>query len=263
MVIMLQLIFGTGCVHTAPGHGEDDYIVGQKYDLPVISPLDDKGVFTEEGGQFEGMFYDKANKAVTDLLTEKDALLKLNFITHSYPHDWRTKKPVIFRATPQWFASINKVRQDILDAIEETDFKVDWGKTRIYNMIRDRGEWVISRQRVWGVPLPVFYAENGDIIMTKETVNHVADLFEEHGSNIWFEREAKDLLPEGFTHHGSPNGTFTKEMDIMDVWFDSGSSHRGVLENRPELSFPADLYFEGSDQYRGWFNSSITTLCSN
>ena len=126
-------------------------------------------------------------------------------------------------------------------------------------MIRDRGEWVISRQRVWGVPLPVFYAENGDIIMTKETVNHIADLFAEHGSNIWFEREAKDLLPEGFTHPGSPNGEFTKETDIMDVWFDSGSSHRGVLENRPELSFPADLYFEGSDQYRGWFNSSITT----
>ena len=250
---------GTGCVHTAPGHGEDDYVVGQKYDLPVISPLDDKGVFTEEGGQFEGMFYDKANKAVTDLLTDKGTLLKLDFITHSYPHDWRTKKPVIFRATPQWFASINKVRQDILDAIEETDFKVDWGKTRIYNMIRDRGEWVISRQRVWGVPLPVFYAENGDIIMTKETVNHVADLFEEYGSNVWFEREAKDLLPEGFTHPGSPNGEFTKETDIMDVWFDSGSSHRGVLETRPELHFPADLYFEGSDQYRGWFNSSITT----
>ncbi|CAM4022755.1 isoleucine--tRNA ligase [Staphylococcus schweitzeri] len=250
---------GTGCVHTAPGHGEDDYIVGQKYELPVISPIDDKGVFTEEGGQFEGMFYDKANKAVTDLLTEKGALLKLDFITHSYPHDWRTKKPVIFRATPQWFASISKVRKDILDAIENTNFKVNWGKTRIYNMVRDRGEWVISRQRVWGVPLPVFYAENGDIIMTKETVNHVADLFAEHGSNIWFEREAKDLLPEGFTHPGSPNGTFTKETDIMDVWFDSGSSHRGVLETRPELSFPADMYLEGSDQYRGWFNSSITT----
>ncbi|HFO0660764.1 TPA: isoleucine--tRNA ligase [Staphylococcus aureus] len=250
---------GTGCVHTAPGHGEDDYIVGQKYELPVISPIDDKGVFTEEGGQFEGMFYDKANKAVTDLLTEKGALLKLDFITHSYPHDWRTKKPVIFRATPQWFASISKVRQDILDAIENTNFKVNWGKTRIYNMVRDRGEWVISRQRVWGVPLPVFYAENGEIIMTKETVNHVADLFAEHGSNIWFEREAKDLLPEGFTHPGSPNGTFTKEADIMDVWFDSGSSHRGVLETRPELSFPADMYLEGSDQYRGWFNSSITT----
>lgn len=250
---------GTGCVHTAPGHGEDDYIVSQKYDLPVISPVDDKGVFTEEAGQFAGQFYDKANKPITDLLTEKGALLKLDFITHSYPHDWRTKKPVIFRATPQWFASIDKVRTDILDAVDQTNFKVDWGKTRIYNMVRDRGEWVISRQRVWGVPLPVFYAENGDIIMTSETVNHVADLFEQHGSNVWFEREAKDLLPEGFTYDGSPNGEFTKETDIMDVWFDSGSSHRGVLEVRPELSFPADLYLEGSDQYRGWFNSSITT----
>ncbi len=250
---------GTGCVHTAPGHGEDDYIVGQKYGLEVISPVDDKGVFTEEAGQFAGMFYDKANKEITTLLTEKGALLKLNFITHSYPHDWRTKKPVIFRATPQWFASISKVREDILDAINETMFKVDWGKTRIYNMIRDRGEWVISRQRVWGVPLPVFYAENGDTIMTKETVNHVADLFEKHGSNIWFERDAKDLLPEGFMHEGSPNGVFTKEEDIMDVWFDSGSSHRGVLEGRQELSYPADMYLEGSDQYRGWFNSSITT----
>ncbi|TDM07336.1 isoleucine--tRNA ligase [Macrococcus lamae] len=250
---------GTGCVHTAPGHGEDDFIVGQRYDLPVISPIDDKGVFTAEAGEFEGLFYDKANKVITEKLESVDALLKLEFFTHSYPHDWRTKKPVIFRATPQWFASINKVRQDILNAIEETEFKVNWGKTRIYNMIRDRGDWVISRQRAWGVPLPVFYAENGDIIMEEVTIEHVAQLFEEFGSNVWYEREAKDLLPEGYTHAGSPNGTFTKETDIMDVWFDSGSSHRGVLEARPELTFPADLYFEGSDQYRGWFNSSITT----
>ncbi|RAI82970.1 isoleucine--tRNA ligase [Macrococcoides goetzii] len=250
---------GTGCVHTAPGHGEDDFIVGQKYDLPVISPVDDKGVFTKEAGEFEGLFYDKANPVITERLKEVGALLKLDFFTHSYPHDWRTKKPVIFRATPQWFASINKVRQDILNAIDETEFKVEWGKTRIYNMIRDRGDWVISRQRVWGVPLPVFYAENGDIIMDEAVIEHIASLFEEHGSNVWYEREAKDLLPEGFTHPGSPNGEFTKETDIMDVWFDSGSSHRGVLEARPELSFPADLYFEGSDQYRGWFNSSITT----
>lgn len=250
---------GTGCVHTAPGHGEDDYVIGQKYDLGVISPIDDKGVFTEEAGEFAGQFYDKANKTITEKLDEVGALLKLSFFSHSYPHDWRTKKPVIFRATEQWFASISKVRQDILDAIDTTKFKIDWGKTRLYNMIRDRGEWVISRQRVWGVPLPVFYSENGDIIMTEETINHVANLFEKHGSNVWFEREAKDLLPEGFTHEGSPNGVFTKETDIMDVWFDSGSTHRGVLETRPELSYPADIYIEGSDQYRGWFNSSITT----
>ncbi|HBV04277.1 MAG TPA: isoleucine--tRNA ligase [Staphylococcus sp.] len=250
---------GTGCVHTAPGHGEDDYVIGQKYDLGVISPIDDKGVFTEEAGEFAGQFYDKANKTITEKLDEVGALLKLSFFSHSYPHDWRTKKPVIFRATEQWFASISKVRQDILDAIDTTKFKIDWGKTRLYNMIRDRGEWVISRQRVWGVPLPVFYSENGDIIMTEATINHVADLFEKHGSNVWFEREAKDLLPEGFTHEGSPNGVFTKETDIMDVWFDSGSTHRGVLETRPELSYPADIYIEGSDQYRGWFNSSITT----
>lgn len=250
---------GTGCVHTAPGHGEDDYVIGQKYDLGVISPIDDKGVFTEEAGEFAGQFYDKANKTITEKLDEVGALLKLSFFSHSYPHDWRTKKPVIFRATEQWFASISKVRQDILDAIDTTKFKIDWGKTRLYNMIRDRGEWVISRQRVWGVPLPVFYSENGDIIMTEETINHVADLFEKHGSNVWFEREAKDLLPEGFTHEGSPNGVFTKETDIMDVWFDSGSTHRGVLETRPELSYPADIYIEGSDQYRGWLNSSITT----
>ena len=250
---------GTGLVHTAPGHGEEDYIVGKKYGLDVLSPLDSRGCYTSEAPGFEGMFYDKANPIVTKMLEENGSLLKLDFFTHSYPHDWRTKKPVIYRATPQWFASIDKFRQDILDEVEKVDWIIPWGKTRLYNMIRDRGDWVISRQRAWGVPLPVFYAENGEAILTHETIEHVAELFAEYGSNVWFEREAKDLLPEGFTHPGSPNGIFTKETDIMDVWFDSGSSHEGVLRNRPELKFPADMYLEGSDQYRGWFNSSITT----
>ena len=250
---------GTGLVHTAPGHGEEDYIVGKKYGLDVLSPLDSRGYYTAEAPGFEGMFYDKANPIVTKMLEENGSLLKLDFFTHSYPHDWRTKKPVIYRATPQWFASIDKFRQDILDEVEKVDWIIPWGKTRLYNMIRDRGDWVISRQRAWGVPLPVFYAENGEAILTHETIEHVAELFAEYGSNVWFEREAKDLLPEGFTHPGSPNGIFTKETDIMDVWFDSGSSHEGVLRNRPELKFPADMYLEGSDQYRGWFNSSITT----
>ena len=250
---------GTGLVHTAPGHGEEDYIVGKKYGLDVLSPLDSRGYYTAEAPGFEGMFYDKANPVVTKMLEENGSLLKLDFFTHSYPHDWRTKKPVIYRATPQWFASIDKFRQDILDEVEKVDWIIPWGKTRLYNMIRDRGDWVISRQRAWGVPLPVFYAENGEAILTHETIEHVAELFAEYGSNVWFEREAKDLLPEGFTHPGSPNGIFTKETDIMDVWFDSGSSHEGVLRNRPELKFPADMYLEGSDQYRGWFNSSITT----
>lgn len=250
---------GTGLVHTAPGHGEEDYIVGKKYGLDVLSPLDSRGCYTADAPGFEGMFYDKANPIVTKMLEENGSLLKLDFFTHSYPHDWRTKKPVIYRATPQWFASIDKFRQDILDEVEKVDWIIPWGKTRLYNMIRDRGDWVISRQRIWGVPLPVFYAENGEAILTPETIEHVAKLFAEYGSNIWFEREAKDLLPDGFTHPGSPNGLFTKETDIMDVWFDSGSSHEGVLRNRPELNFPADMYLEGSDQYRGWFNSSITT----
>ncbi|HDR7780797.1 MULTISPECIES: isoleucine--tRNA ligase [Bacillus] len=250
---------GTGCVHTAPGHGEDDFVVGKKYGLEVLCPVDDKGVLTNEAPGFEGLFYDKANKPIAEKLEEVGALLKLTFITHSYPHDWRTKKPIIFRATAQWFASIEAFRKELLEAVAETKWVPAWGETRLHNMVRDRGDWCISRQRAWGVPIPVFYAENGDPIITDETINHVADLFREHGSNVWFEREAKDLLPEGFTHIGSPNGEFRKETDIMDVWFDSGSSHQAVLEEREDLQRPADLYLEGSDQYRGWFNSSLST----
>ncbi|WML43632.1 isoleucine--tRNA ligase [Neobacillus sp. PS3-40] len=250
---------GTGCVHTAPGHGEDDFYVGQKYGLDVLCPVDDRGIMTDEAPGFEGLFYEEANKPIGQSLEEAGALLKLSFISHSYPHDWRTKKPVIFRATAQWFASIKDFRNELLDAVKETKWVPSWGETRLFNMVRDRGDWCISRQRAWGVPIPVFYAENGEAVITDETINHVSALFRENGSNIWFEREAKDLLPVGFTHPGSPNGTFTKETDIMDVWFDSGSSHQAVLEEREDLVRPADLYLEGSDQYRGWFNSSLST----
>ncbi|GEK32637.1 isoleucine--tRNA ligase [Kurthia sibirica] len=250
---------GTGCVHTAPGHGEDDYQVGKRYGLETLSVVDNRGMMTEDAGEFAGMFYDKANKPISEKLKEVGALLDLTFFEHSYPHDWRTKKPVIYRATPQWFASIESFRDELLQAIRNTKFTPVWGETRLFNMIRDRGDWCISRQRTWGVPIPVFYAENGESIITPETISHVQDLFRDNGSNIWFQKTAKELLPEGFTHAGSPNGEFTKENDIMDVWFDSGSTHQGVLAERPELQYPADLYLEGSDQYRGWFNSSLIT----
>jgi isoleucyl-tRNA synthetase len=250
---------GTGCVHTAPGHGEDDYLVGQTYGLDVLCPVNDKGVFTDEAPMFEGLFYDEANKVITEKLEEAGALLKLTFITHSYPHDWRTKKPVIFRATAQWFASIKDFREELLREIEAVEWLPKWGETRLYNMVRDRGDWCISRQRAWGVPIPIFYGEDGEPIITDETIDHVSQLFREHGSNIWFEWETTDLLPKDFTSPHSPNGNFTKETDIMDVWFDSGSSHQAVLEERDDLTRPADVYLEGSDQYRGWFNSSLST----
>lgn len=249
---------GTGIVHTAPSFGEDDYNVGMKYGLEVYVTVNERGLMNEIAGpDFEGQFYDKVVPTVLEKLG--DLLLAKEVINHSYPFDWRTKKPIIWRAVPQWFASVSKFRQDILDEIDNTKFYPSWGHTRLFNMIRDRGDWVISRQRAWGVPLPIFYAEDGTAIMTKEVTDHIADLFENEGSIIWWERDAKDLLPEGFTHPGSPNGIFEKETDIMDVWFDSGSSWNGVMNAREELAYPADLYLEGSDQYRGWFNSSLIT----
>ena len=250
---------GTGLVHTAPGFGEDDFNVGQKYNLPIFSPVDAHGCYTDEVPELKGMFYQDVDKLMIEKLKDASALLKLKVFTHSYPHDWRTKKPVIFRATTQWFASIAKFRDQILDQIEKASFIPSWGKTRLYNMIKDRGDWVISRQRAWGVPLPIFYAEDGTPIVTPETIEHIAKIFEKEGSNAWYTHTAKELLPDGFTSEHSPNGEFTKEKDILDVWFDSGSSWSGVMEKRDGLHYPADLYLEGSDQYRGWFNSSLIT----
>lgn len=248
---------GTGCVHTAPGHGEDDFIVGKKYGLEPLCPVDSKGFMMESAGkELEGMFYEDANDKVLEMLTNVGALLKDSPIVHSYPHDWRTKKPLIFRATPQWFCSIEPIKEKILEEIKGVKWKPTWGEVRISNMIKDRGDWCISRQRAWGVPLPIFYAEDETPIIDEKVFDHVIELVREHGSNIWFEKEAKDLLPEGYTNPHSPNGLFTKETDIMDVWFDSGSSSVAVLKGRG-LKFPADLYLEGSDQYRGWFNSSL------
>lgn len=250
---------GTGLVHTAPGFGEDDFNVGQKYNLPIFSPVDAHGCYTDEVPELKGMFYQDVDKLMIRKLKDAGALLKLKVFTHSYPHDWRTKKPVIFRATTQWFASISPFRDQILDQIDKAEFIPSWGKTRLYNMIKDRGDWVISRQRAWGVPLPIFYAEDGTPIVTPETIEHIAKIFEKEGSNAWYTHTAKELLPDGFTSEHSPNGEFTKEKDILDVWFDSGSSWSGVMEKRDGLHFPADLYLEGSDQYRGWFNSSLIT----
>jgi isoleucyl-tRNA synthetase len=248
---------GTGCVHTAPGHGVDDFIVGQKYGLEAFCPVDGHGKMTIEAGEFlVGQFVDTANTTIIKKLEELGALLAMEWITHSYPHDWRTKKPVIFRATTQWFASIEMIRKKLLEQIDSVNWIPKWGQLRMHNMIKDRGDWCISRQRVWGVPIPIFYSEDGNPILDAEVFEHISKLFGEHGSNIWFLRDAKDLLPQGFTHPASPNGVFTKETDIMDVWFDSGSSHTAVIAQRGG-TLPVDLYLEGSDQYRGWFNSSL------
>ena len=248
---------GTGCVHTAPGHGMEDFIVGCKYNVPVFCPVDEKGKLTEEAGErLKGMFVFDANPVVVDMLRECGALLKTEKITHSYPHDDRLKKPVIFRATVQWFASIEKIRPQLLEAIKNVKWLNSFGEVRLSNMIRDRKDWCISRQRLWGVPIPIIYNEDKSPIIEKEVFDHIAELIEKNGSSIWFELEPKDLLPAGYTNPKSPNGNFTKEKDIMDVWFDSGSSWNELIARG--YDYPCDLYFEGSDQYRGWFNSSLS-----
>ncbi len=248
---------GTGCVHTAPGFGADDFFIGQKYGLPVYCNVDEQGKLTEDSGEWlAGQYVEDANKTVTQKLDELGVLLNLTFIKHSYPHDWRTKKPIIFRATTQWFASIDKIRDDLLHEIHNVSWIPAWGEQRMHNMIADRGDWCISRQRAWGVPIPIIYGEDDTPLMDEKIFEHVASLVEEFGTNVWFERDVKDLLPVGYTSEHSPNGIFRKETDTMDVWFDSGSSHTGAMK-QSGLGYPADLYFEGSDQYRGWFNSSL------
>ena len=250
---------GTGAVHTAPGYGEDDFEMGKQYDLGMLSITNERGIFTEDAGKYAGMFYLKANDAIIEDLTNSAKLLKQEDILHAYPHDWRTKKPIIYWVTNQWFASVDKIRDNLLNVIEnEVQWYIPWASTRLGNMMKSRNDWCISRQRVWGVPIPIFYTEAGNPIMDEKLVNHVADLFAEHGSNIWFEKTAIELLPEGFTHPESPNGLFTKEEDIMDVWFDSGTSH-AYITKKYGFDHGIDMYLEGSDQYRGWFNSSIIT----
>ena len=249
---------GTGLVHTAPGHGEDDFIIGKKYGLDILCPVDSKGYMTAEAGQYEGEFIEECNKSVVSDLHDLGYLLKMVWITHSYPHDWRTKKPVIFRATAQWFASIESLKDDMLKEIKKVDWYPKWGELRMTNMVKDRQAWCISRQRTWGVPIPVFYNEDGTEILDKEVINHVANIFEKEGSNAWYTNTAKELLPVGYTNPASPNSNFTKETDILDVWFDSGTSHHGGMKDY-NLPYPSDLYLEGSDQYRGWFNSSLST----
>ncbi|MDD4169122.1 MAG: isoleucine--tRNA ligase [Desulfotomaculaceae bacterium] len=260
---LVTLEQGTGCVHIAPGHGMEDFIVGTQYNLPVLSPVDGKGCFTDEGGIFAGEFYLDANKAVLEELERRGHLLKHDTFAHSYPHCWRCKKPILFRATEQWFASIDGFRQAALDAIRKVRWIPEWGEERIYKMVENRSDWCISRQRTWGVPIPIFYCDHcGKELINDETIGHLQKLFREYGSDVWFDREAGDLLPEGTKCPGCGSGGFTKETDIMDVWFDSGTSHMGVLDEHsvwPDLRWPADLYLEGSDQHRGWFNSSLST----
>ncbi|NLM74246.1 MAG: isoleucine--tRNA ligase [Clostridiaceae bacterium] len=251
---------GTGCVHTAPGHGAEDFEVCKKYpEIGIVTPVDNKGHMTKEAGQFAGLFYKKANTAILEELKNSGMLFAEEEITHQYPHCWRCKDPIIYRATEQWFISIDKFRDKALNAIKEVRWIPGWGEERISKMVEDRSDWCISRQRIWGVPIPIFYCkECGKEIINNETIEAVKNLFAKEGSNAWFKYDASEILPEGYTCECGCK-EFRKETDIMDVWFDSGSSHAAVAETNPELGWPVDMYLEGSDQHRGWFQSSLLT----
>jgi isoleucyl-tRNA synthetase len=257
---------GTGCVHTAPGHGVDDFFICKQYDnagktnIGVVVPVDARGHMTAEAGKFEGLYYAKANNAILEELKEKNALLALEHIVHSYPHCWRCKNPIIYRATDQWFCSVDSFKEDAVSACKSIQWMPEWGYDRMVSMLRERAEWCISRQRHWGLPIPVFYCSDcGKPICTAETIEAVSALFGEHGSNIWFEQEASQLLPDGFTCPHCGGTHFTKETDTLDCWFDSGSTHIASLMKNDPQNWPADLYLEGADQYRGWFQSSLLT----
>ncbi|MCW9049963.1 MAG: isoleucine--tRNA ligase [Deltaproteobacteria bacterium] len=251
---------GTGCVHTAPGHGQDDYLAGLKYGLEIYNPVDDYGRYRQELELFGGMKLKDANPAVNEKLAEVGALLHESSVNHSYPHCWRCKKPIIFRATEQWFIGMeeNNLRQKALQEIEKVEWIPAWGRDRIYNMVEGRPDWCISRQRSWGVPIIIVYCEScGEALNNGKVMHHIADQFEATGSDIWFEKDASELLPAGTCCPACGHDKFTKESDILDVWFDSGVSHAAVCEHRDYLSSPTDMYLEGSDQHRGWFHSSL------
>jgi isoleucyl-tRNA synthetase len=250
---------GTGCVHTAPGHGEEDYVAGLAHNLDIYSPVGPGGLFDESSGQYHGQHVFKANPVITEDLKERNRLLYSAPYNHSYPHCWRCKKPIIYRATEQWFISMDagKLRENARAAIKEVNWLPPWGEERISNMVENRPDWCISRQRDWGVPIPVFYCEScGEPLLNEETVDKVQETFKNHGSDSWYKLEAAELVPEGSTCGSCGKDKFIKGRDILDVWFESGSSY-GLLEKIERHQFPADMYIEGGDQYRGWFQSSL------